>query len=166
MSSRTREGCCARQDEETWYSLHGFDGAGDEGGRAFGDGVVDADSRSFVEDLDAEDLGRAHGAVFVGAGEGDVEGQDLVGVHRGGQFVHAVDVGHLGVELVDGVADRLAVVAHDARGEQGIGIRGVQRELRTDVVRAGDAGATCLGEEVEQGRLWFRFGMSPYSESQ
>ena len=106
--SRTREGCCARQDEETWYSLHGFDGAGDEGGRAFGDGVVDADSRSFVEDLDAEDLGGAHRAVFVGAGERDVEGQDLVGVHRGGQFVQAVDVRHLGVELVDGVTNRLA----------------------------------------------------------
>ena len=57
-----------------------FDRAGDEGRLLLDDGVVDRGAEAFVEDLDAEQLGRGGGAVLVGAGDGDVEGQDLVGV--------------------------------------------------------------------------------------
>ena len=54
-----------------------------ERGLHLADRVVDRDAGSLVEDLDAEDLGRCLGSVFVGAGEGDVEGQDLVAVYQG-----------------------------------------------------------------------------------
>lgn len=55
----------------------------------------------------AEDLGGRHGAVFVGVGDGDVEGQDLVGVPGISQFFAAADFRQgLVVDLVDGGADR------------------------------------------------------------
>ena len=59
--------------------LQGSDGLGDEGGLLFDDGVVDGGAEALVEDLDAEQFGAGAGAVLVGAGDGDVEGQDLVG---------------------------------------------------------------------------------------
>ena len=65
---RVREGFCVRQDGDTWFCLH------------LGDGVVDGDAHTLVEELEAEDLGCAHGAVLICAGERDVEGQHLVGV--------------------------------------------------------------------------------------
>ena len=67
--------------------LHGFDGACDKCRLHLADGIVDGDTLTFVEDFYAEDLGRAHGTVFVGAGEGDVERQDLIRVPRGSQFL-------------------------------------------------------------------------------
>jgi hypothetical protein len=39
------------------------------------EGVVDGGAPAFVEDLDAEDLGCRHGTVFVGTGDGDIEGR-------------------------------------------------------------------------------------------
>ena len=56
------------------------DRLGDEGGLLFDDGVVDGGAEAFVEDLDAEQFGRGGGSVLVGAGDGDVEGEDLVGI--------------------------------------------------------------------------------------
>jgi len=64
--------------EGAGHSRHGLNCTSHEGGRSLGHSVVDRDAGSFVEQLDAEDASRAHRAIFVGAGEGDVEGQDLV----------------------------------------------------------------------------------------
>src|SRR5260221_2866883 len=44
--------------------------------------LLDSQERIFVEDFHAEYLGCGHGAVFVGTGNRDVEGQDLIGVPR------------------------------------------------------------------------------------
>jgi hypothetical protein len=62
--------------------LHGFNGAGNKRGLHLVDCIVDRHAGSFVQDLDAEDLAGSHGAVFVGTREGDIEGQDLVGIPR------------------------------------------------------------------------------------
>ena len=43
------------------------------------DGVVDGSAEALVEDLNAVELGRGAGAVLVGRGDGDIEGQDLIG---------------------------------------------------------------------------------------
>ncbi len=61
------------------HGLQGSDGTGDEGGLLFEDGVVDGEAEAFVEDFYAEQFGTGGGAVLVGHGAGDVEGQDLVG---------------------------------------------------------------------------------------
>lgn len=79
--------------ERAGHGRHGLDGAGHEGGRGLGHGVIDGDAGSFVEDLNAEDLGRAHRAVLVGAGQGDVERQDLVGIPVRRQFLVGSGVG-------------------------------------------------------------------------
>jgi hypothetical protein len=55
------------------------DGLGDKGGLLFDDGVIDRGAEALVEDLDPEQFGRRSGAVLVGAGNGDIEGQDLIG---------------------------------------------------------------------------------------
>lgn len=60
-------------------SLQGSNGLGDEGGLLFDDGVIDGGAETFVEDLDAEQFGTGAGAVLIGAGDGDIEGQDLIG---------------------------------------------------------------------------------------
>jgi hypothetical protein len=73
------------------YGRERLDSAGDEGRLHLADGVVDGDAIAFVEDLDAEDLAGGSAALFVGGGQGDVEGQDLVGVPGGGQFLVAGD---------------------------------------------------------------------------
>jgi len=65
------------------HGHQGLDGAGDEGGLLFRDRVVDGDAEAFVEDFDAEDLGGLGLALFVVGHQGDVEGQDLVGVPGG-----------------------------------------------------------------------------------
>ena len=54
------------------------DRAGDESRLLLKHGVVDRGAKAFVEDLDAEQLGGGGGAVFVGRGQGDIKGQDLV----------------------------------------------------------------------------------------
>jgi len=78
-----------------------------EGGLHLADRVVDRDAGSLVEDLDAEDLGRCLGSVSVGTREGDVEGQDLVGVPGGCQFAQSTDFRQREVvDLIDGGADR------------------------------------------------------------
>jgi hypothetical protein len=44
----------------------------------FDDGVIDGSAEAFVEDFDAEQFGPGGGSVFVGGGDGDVKGQDLI----------------------------------------------------------------------------------------
>ena len=65
----------------------------------FRDGVVHRDAGAFVQDLDAEDLAGGHGAVFIGTRQGDIEGQDLVGIAGCGQGPHVVQVLYLAVQL-------------------------------------------------------------------
>ena len=132
------------------YSLHRLNRTRHEGCAGFRHRVVNRDTRTFVQDLDAEDLGRAHRAVLIRAGEGHVEREHLVRIGRQGQLVQAVDVRDLGVELVDRVTNRETGVANDAGGEQSVGVGRVERELRTDLVNVGDVAATGLVEEVEQ----------------
>ena len=85
------------------HCLHRLDRASDEGSLHLADGVIDRVTGSFVEDLEAEDLGSRHRAVFVGTREGDVERQDLIAVPGGRQFVHRADAVHLDVvHRVDG----------------------------------------------------------------
>lgn len=67
-------------------SLQGSDGLGDEGGLLFDDGVIDGGAETFVEDLDAEQFGTGSGAVLIGAGDGDIEGQDLIGEPGSGKL--------------------------------------------------------------------------------
>ena len=69
--------------ERARHSRHGLNHTGNERRLHLGHSVIDRNAHTLVEDLQAEDLGRAHGAVLVGAGERDVEGQDLVGVPGG-----------------------------------------------------------------------------------
>ncbi len=57
----------------------------------FGD---DRHAGAFVQDLDAVDLHRGGGAQLRGSGQGDVEGQDLIGVPGLGELLQAVDSGH------------------------------------------------------------------------
>ena len=61
-------------------SLQRGDGLGHESRLLFDDGVIDGGAEAFVEDFDAEQFGRSGGSIFVGAGDGDIEGQDLVGI--------------------------------------------------------------------------------------
>lgn len=115
-----------------------------------GDGVVDRNARSFVQDLAAEDLGAGQRAVFVRGGEGDVEGQDLVRVPRGGQLGEATDRGQLlgVVDRRDVRADGRTHVAGDAGLEQGHAGDGIRIEvLGTDLVSLGDELAARLVEE-------------------
>ncbi len=130
--------------------LHRFNRPGHERGPGSRLGVVNRDARTFVQDLDAEDLGRAHRAVLIRAGEGHVEREHLVRVGRQREGVQTVDVRHLRVQLVDGVTNRHAVVANDRGSEQGVRVRRVERELRTDLVHVGDVAALGLVEQVQQ----------------
>ena len=54
------------------------DGLGHERCLLFDDGVIDGSAEAFVEDFDAEEFGTGGGAVFVGGGDGDIKGQDLI----------------------------------------------------------------------------------------
>jgi hypothetical protein len=69
--------------------LHRGDAAGDERRLHLAHRIVDRDAVAFVEDLHRIDLGGGSGAVLVGEGQGDVEGQDLIGVPGEGQFLKA-----------------------------------------------------------------------------
>jgi len=90
------------------HSLHGFNGAGNKRGLHLVDRIVNRHAGSFVEDLDAEDLAGRHGAVFVGTREGDIEGQDLVGIPGSGQLIQSTDF--LQGEIVDPARDAMALV--------------------------------------------------------
>ena len=114
--------------------------------------VVDGDAGAFVEDLDAEDLGGAHGAVLVSPGQGHVERQHLVGIPGDGAFVEAIEVGDLGIELADGGAHGQAGIAHDGAGEQGVGVGSVLGlVLGPDLVGVGHEVAARLVKQVQQG---------------
>ncbi len=76
-------------------SLQGRDGLGDEGGLLLNDGVIDGGAETFVEDFDAVEFGRGPGPVLVGAGDGDVEGQDLIAVPGAGSLIRAARPGPL-----------------------------------------------------------------------
>jgi hypothetical protein len=82
--------------------LHRLDSASDEGRLHLADSVIDRGAPTFVEDLHAEDLASSACAIFVRACDGDVEGQDLIGVPRRCQFLAGlcfVDGGQ--IELVE-----------------------------------------------------------------
>jgi len=77
------------------------------------DRVVDRRPEAFIQDLDSEQLSRGGGAVFVGGGQGDVEGQDLVGVPGQSHFFETLYVGQRDVvQLVDGSVDGHGNVSH------------------------------------------------------
>jgi hypothetical protein len=110
------------------------------GGR---DLVIDAVTAAFVQDLDTEDLGRCHGSVFVGAREGDIEGQDLIAVPGCGQFVQCADaVDFDRVEGIDGRADTelRSEVADQRAGKDGGAVNGRVLVLGTDLVFVGAFG--------------------------
>ena len=71
--------------------LQGQDGAGDEGRLLLEHRVVDGRAKAFVQDLDAKELGRGGGPVFVGGRDRDIEGQALVGVPGQSRFLEALD---------------------------------------------------------------------------
>ena len=106
----------------------------------FRDGVVHRDAGAFVQDLDAEDLAGGHGAVFIGTRQGDIEGQDLVGIAGGGQGPHVVQIAHLSIQLRGDARNGGAVVAHDGGGEQGVGRGGIERILPPDLIDVGLSG--------------------------
>jgi hypothetical protein len=113
------------------------DVAGDEGRLHLLDRVIDGHAGTFVQDLDAEDLHRGRRAHFVGAAEGDVEGQDLIGVPGLGLFLETGDEGVLDAgEAVDGGAGRDPDVAGEVLVED--------RILRDEGVLVG----------LELGSLW------------
>jgi hypothetical protein len=60
--------------------LKGSNRLGNERRLLFDDGVVDGGAEAFVQDLDAEQFCGCSCTVLVRAGDGDVEGQDLIGV--------------------------------------------------------------------------------------
>lgn len=133
----------------------GLDVAGDEGGLHLGDRVVDGHARAFLQDLDPEDLHAGNSAVFVGAGQRDVEGRDLIGVPGQSFGLEARDgVETLAAELVDGGAVGQAVGADECRVED----RALRQEdvlvgleLGMNVVDVGDEGAAQLLHQGEQG---------------
>src|SRR5581483_7370966 len=99
----------------------------------------------------AEDLGRAHGSVLVGAGQGDIEREDLVRVPGSGQDRALTDAGlRRVVELIDGGADVRTERAGQRAGEDRSTVGGVG-VLRTDLVGVGNEGALGFLEEVEEG---------------
>ena len=69
--------------ERTCDGGHRLYDARNEGGLHFADCIVDRDAPTFVEDFNAEDASRAHGAHLVRTTERDIERKRLVGVPRG-----------------------------------------------------------------------------------
>lgn len=116
--------------------------AGNEGGLHLGDGVVDRYAGTFVQDFDAVDAHASGGADFVGAGQGDIEGQDLIREPGRSQFFQGADGvdGDL-IELIDGAGDVRPGATRQGRIEDRGLIKellGVGTELGTDVVFPGD----------------------------
>jgi hypothetical protein len=127
--------------------------AGDEGCLHLRHSVVDRHAGSFVEDLDAEDLHAGSSAKFVGAGQRDVEREDLIGEGRqcflfeAGDFIEA-----LAAELIDRGLGVEAVATCQRRAEDRVLRKeGVLfgAELRTDVVDVRDVLAAHLVDERE-----------------
>jgi hypothetical protein len=115
------------------------------------DCVIDRRAPAFVEDFHAEDLGCSHCAVFVGAGDGDVEGQDLIGVPGRCQFLVAADFRQTEViDLIDGGADGRAGRARQAGGEDGRGAYAGVLILGTDFILVGHELALGFLEEVQE----------------
>ena len=103
MGPGVRPGNTSEITSKNRIKLRSVDRAGNEGRLLLDDGVIDGSAEAFVEDFDAEQFGRGGGAVFVGAGDGDVEGQDLVGVPGLGEFFETLDIGDGKIVLlVDG----------------------------------------------------------------
>lgn len=118
-----------------------------------GHGVVDGDAGAFVQDLDAEDLHGGSSSVFVRSGQGDVEGQDLIGVPGLGFDLHAADGRHRHASLrIDRRAGGSAVATNQRRLEDRVlghvGVK-VGLELGANVVDVGDELAA---EFVDQGK--------------
>lgn len=114
------------------------DGAGDEGRLLLEHGVVDRAAEAFVQDFDAEELRGSSSSVFVGGGDRDVEGQDLIGVPGGSDLLEAGNRGQWNlVQLVSGgvhghgniAGERRVECAHRVRGQAGRAL-----ELGTDIV--------------------------------
>jgi hypothetical protein len=115
------------------------------------DCVIDRGAPTFVEDFHAEDLGCCHRAVFVGACDGDIEGQDLIGIPRGCQFFVAADFAQAQVvDLVDGGADGRAGGARQAGGEDRRGAYAGVLILRTDFILVSHELALGFLEEVQE----------------
>jgi len=121
-----------------------------------GRSVVDGHAGAFVQDLDAVDLHRGGGAQLRGSGQGDVEGQDLIGVPGLGGLLQPVDCGHgRGVQVADVGADgRQAGEAADQGGVEDRLLRqkdaGIGIELRTNFVDIGDEVATQLPDQIQK----------------
>jgi hypothetical protein len=120
-----------------------FHRAGHEGSLHLADRIVNRGTPAFVEDLDTEDLGSAHGAVFVGTGDGHVKGKDLVAVPGSYDFLKLSGLSDLnGIELIDGGSgvELSAEIALYGRAEDGCsGCRAL--ELGTDFVLVGYEGS-------------------------
>jgi hypothetical protein len=69
-----------RRRDHVLISLSWPTSSGHEGRLHLADGIIHRGAPAFVEDFNAEDLGGRHCAVFVCAGDADVEGQDLIGI--------------------------------------------------------------------------------------
>ena len=90
-------------------------------------------------------------AVFVGAGDGDIEGQDLIGVPGISQLFVAADFRKAQViDLVDGGADGGADRADQAGGEDGLGAHNGVLILGSDLVDVGHELAAGFLEEVQE----------------
>ena len=82
--ARAREAGVVGREGDPWFNGETSPCRGSMARRrrspGLGNRVVDRDTGTFVQDLDAEDLRSAHSAVFVGTRQGDIEGQHLVAV--------------------------------------------------------------------------------------
>ena len=71
-------GLASRDHGRVAHGLQRGDGLGHKRRLLFDDGVIDGSAEAFVEDFDAVEFGGGGGAIFVGGGDGDVKGQDLI----------------------------------------------------------------------------------------
>jgi hypothetical protein len=130
----------ARNEIQGADRLERRDRAGDEGRLHLKHRVIDGRSEAFVQDLHSEQFRRSGGAIFVGRGDRDIEGQSLVGVPGQSGFLEALDLGERDVvELIDGGVDRNSDITGEGGVEDAGGIGGeveILLELGTDVVFA------------------------------
>jgi hypothetical protein len=75
------------------HGLERRDGLGDKRRLLLDDGVIDRRAETFVQDFYAEQFGGGGGAVLVGAGDGDIEGQDLIAEPGEGGFFFIFFIG-------------------------------------------------------------------------
>jgi len=147
--SKKRHGTKLPGLERASHSRHGLNDTGDERRLHFAHGVVDGDAPTFVENFHAEDLGRAHGTVFVGAGERDVEGQYLIGIPGSCRLLACACREQAVVQGIDGRADRRSGGANNRRGEYRSTISDV-RIGWTDLIAVCNEGACTLLNQVQQ----------------